>query len=107
MNPQGTEEAPCFSPARPNEPAREASCIDLMEQVVERENLLSALCRVEKNKGVAGIPEQWVALISGSRKGYWRLVQSPQTSKALGLAYWRAQGLVSLGERYDAIRSTT
>ncbi len=55
MNPRGTEEAPSFSPARPNEPTREANCTNLMEQVVERENLLSALRRVEKNKGAAGV----------------------------------------------------
>ena len=50
VNLRGTEEAPSFSPARPNEPTREANCTNLMEQVVERENLLSALRRVEKNK---------------------------------------------------------
>ena len=54
-----------------------------------------------------GIPEEWAVHISASRKGYWRLANTPQTNKALGLAYWRDQGLVSLVERYDAIRSTT
>ena len=54
-----------------------------------------------------GIPKEWVSLISGSRKGYWRLSNSPQLNKALGLAYWRSQGLKSLVGRFDAIRSTT
>ncbi|MFX4303363.1 hypothetical protein ACOJUR_14060 [Alicyclobacillus tolerans] len=54
-----------------------------------------------------GIPEEWARNISGSRKGYWRLALTPQMNKALGLAYWRDQGLVSLVERYDALRSTT
>ena len=54
-----------------------------------------------------GIPQEWAALISGSRKGYWRLSNTPQMNKALGLAYWRYRGLVSLAERYDVIRSTT
>ncbi len=54
-----------------------------------------------------GIPEDWARNISGSRKGYWRLALTPQMNKALGLAYWRDQGLVSLVERYDALRSTT
>lgn len=269
VNPRGPQEAPSFSPARPTEPIREAHCIDLMEQVVERGNLLSALHRVEKNKGAAGVdgmeikslrpflmehwerirseilrgtyqpspvrrveilkpdgggvrllgiptvldrllqqaiqqvltsifdpefspysygfrsgysahdavkqaqsyiaqgyrfvvdmdlaqffdrvnhraetrsvfvgldewlrrrlrmcllkqwkksrtkrrklvglgvPEEWARKISGSRKGYWRLALTPQMNKALGLAYWRDQGLVSLVERYDALRSTT
>ncbi|MCL6627152.1 MAG: group II intron reverse transcriptase/maturase [Alicyclobacillus shizuokensis] len=54
-----------------------------------------------------GISEEWARNISGSRKGYWRLALSPQMNKALGLAYWREQGLVSLVDRYDALRSTT
>ena len=54
-----------------------------------------------------GIPEDWARNISGSRKGYWRLALTPQMNKALGLAYWRDQGLVSLVERYDTLRSTT
>ena len=54
-----------------------------------------------------GIPEDWARNISGSRKGYWRLALTPQMNKALGLAYWRDQGLVSLVERYDLLRSTT
>jgi hypothetical protein len=37
-------------------------------------------------------------LISSSRKGYWRLAMTPQLNKALGLAYWRNQGLFSLAE---------
>jgi hypothetical protein len=54
-----------------------------------------------------GIPKDWASLISGSRKGYWRLSNSPQLNKALGLAYWRSQGLKSLVEHFDALRSTT
>ncbi|WP_274518883.1 group II intron maturase-specific domain-containing protein, partial [Tumebacillus flagellatus] len=37
-----------------------------------------------------GISKDWASLISGSRKGAWRLANSPQIKKALGLAYWRA-----------------
>lgn len=47
-----------------------------------------------------GLPEEWARLISGSRKGTWRLSKTPQTQKALGLAYWRTQGLFSLTENY-------
>lgn len=54
-----------------------------------------------------GISKDWASLISGSRKGYWRLSNSPQLNKALGLAYWREQGLKSLVERFDSLRSTT
>ena len=58
-----------------------------------------------RNLVALGIPSEWAALISGSRKGYWP--NTPQMNKALGLAYWKNQELVSLVERYDSIRSTT
>ena len=54
-----------------------------------------------------GIPTDWASLISCSRKGHWRLSKTPQVNKALGLAFWREQGLKSLTERYDYLRSTT
>ncbi|MCL5780473.1 MAG: hypothetical protein M1119_06070 [Firmicutes bacterium] len=42
----------------------------------------------KKSKLVAlGIPPEWASLISGSRKGYWRLSKTPQLNKALGLAF--------------------
>jgi RNA-directed DNA polymerase len=60
-----------------------------------------------KNLVALGLPREWAGLIGCSRKGYWRLSNTPQMNKALGLAYWRSQGLVSLSERYNAIRSTS
>jgi group II intron reverse transcriptase/maturase len=60
-----------------------------------------------KNLTALGLPKEWASLIGGSRKGYWRLSNTPQMNKALGLAYWRSQGLVSLSERYNAFRSTS
>ncbi|MEW6771888.1 MAG: group II intron maturase-specific domain-containing protein [Bacillota bacterium] len=59
-----------------------------------------------RNLVALGIPEKWAGLIVGSRKGWWRLAISPQVSKALGLAYWRDQGLLSLVEGYRELRST-
>jgi group II intron reverse transcriptase/maturase len=53
-----------------------------------------------------GISEVWAGMISGSRKGYWRLTNSPPISKALGLAYWRNQGLFSLTENYRMHRES-
>ncbi len=47
-----------------------------------------------------GIPEKWAGCIAFSRKGYWRLANTPQVNKALGLAYWREQGLIRLVDRY-------
>lgn len=37
--------------------------------------------------------------------GPWRAAHTPQMHKALGLAYWRAQGLKSLKESYESTRS--
>jgi hypothetical protein len=51
-----------------------------------------------------GIPEEWAMLISGSRKKHWRLSCTPQLNKALGLAYWKIQGLISLKARFDLSR---
>jgi len=64
--------------------------------------------KTKRKKLVAlGLPSEWASLISGSRKGYWRLSNTPQINKALGLAFWREQGLKSLTERYDYLRSAT
>ena len=60
-----------------------------------------------KNLVLLGLTREWAGLIAVSRKGYWRLSNTPQINKALGLAYWRDQGLVSLSERYNALRSTS
>ncbi|GIM46173.1 hypothetical protein DNHGIG_17220 [Collibacillus ludicampi] len=60
-----------------------------------------------RNLIALGIPEEQAVLISGSRKGYWRLSRTPQLNKALGLTYWRKQGLTSLVDRLDILRSTT
>jgi RNA-directed DNA polymerase len=54
-----------------------------------------------------GIPEELARNISGSRKGYWRLANTPQLNRALGLAYWQNQGLTSLVARFDELRYTT
>jgi len=58
-------------------------------------------CKTKLTNLVAlGIPEKWAGCIAFSRKQYWRLANSPQINKALGLAYWREQGLVRLVDRY-------
>jgi len=57
-----------------------------------------------RNLVALGIPQEWAILISSSRKAYWRLSNTPQVNKALGLAYWREQGLVSLFDTYQILR---
>lgn len=54
-----------------------------------------------------GIPEKWAGCIAFSRKGYWRLANTPQINKAIGLAYWREQGLIRLIDRYYEMLMST
>jgi len=51
-----------------------------------------------------GLKELDVWEAAGSRKAYWRIAHSPPLHKAMGIAYWRKHGLVSLTERYEALR---
>lgn len=52
-----------------------------------------------------GLPD-WVAHeLANSRKGPWRMAGGPM-NRALGTAYWRTQGLVSLTECYQSLRQS-
>ncbi len=57
-----------------------------------------------RNLRSLGLPEWEAWEGAGSRKGYWRLTGSPPLQKALNIAYWAAQGLLRLSERYHAVR---
>lgn len=58
-------------------------------------------CKTKLRNIVAlGIQADWAGCIAFSRKKCWRLANTPQINKALGLAYWREQGLVRLVDRY-------
>ncbi len=61
----------------------------------------------QRNLVAQGIPAKWAGCISGSRKGYWRLANTPQVNKALGFPYWQNQGLFSLVEMYRGLRGTS
>lgn len=51
-----------------------------------------------------GVP-QWQAYEWGNtRKGYWRISNSPILHRTLGNSYWRNQGLKSLEARYENLR---
>lgn len=57
-----------------------------------------------KNLRQLGLPE-WVAWeAAGSKKGLWRIADSPPLKRTLTNAYWRSQGLVSLLDEYHKIR---
>jgi RNA-directed DNA polymerase len=51
-----------------------------------------------------GVPEwrAWVLALSG--KGWWRMAGSPPAQEAMTLAWFRAQGLINLTERYATLR---
>ncbi len=50
-----------------------------------------------------GLPEWVVHQVANARKGPWRMAHGP-LNQALGIAYWEAQGLLSLTARYQSIR---
>jgi RNA-directed DNA polymerase len=51
-----------------------------------------------------GVPEwnAWILALSG--KGWWRKSGTPQANQAMNIAWFRAQGLVSLSERYAELQ---
>jgi len=59
-----------------------------------------------KNLVALGVNPEEARKLAGSRKGYWRLSDTPQVNQALGLAYWQDQGLLSLVNTYRLLRVT-
>jgi group II intron reverse transcriptase/maturase len=51
-----------------------------------------------------GLKEHQVLEIANTRKGAWRTTRTPHIHQALGISYWKSQGLKSLTERYSIIR---
>lgn len=60
-----------------------------------------------QNMVALGIAKLWAGCIAFSRKKYWRLANTPQTNKALGLAFWQDQGLVRLVDRCNEMLVST
>lgn len=54
-----------------------------------------------------GIPARKAFEWGNSRKGYWRISNSPILSKTLNNSYWSYQGLKSLQDRYETLRYTS
>jgi len=50
-----------------------------------------------------GLLEWIVHQVANACKGPWRMAHGP-LNQALGIAYWKAQGLLSLTARYQSIR---
>ncbi|TQR21673.1 hypothetical protein FG384_01575 [Psychrobacillus vulpis] len=51
-----------------------------------------------------GIPDGKAFEWGNTRKGYWRISNSPILSRALNNSYWSNQGLKSLQARYEILR---
>jgi RNA-directed DNA polymerase len=51
-----------------------------------------------------GVPEwsAWILALSG--KGWWRKAGAPQAHQAMSIAWFKAQGLASLSERYAELQ---
>ena len=52
-----------------------------------------------------GLPESVVKYMANTRKGPWRIAQSPPLQQGLDGAFWKAHGLLDLQERYQLLRS--
>jgi RNA-directed DNA polymerase len=61
--------------------------------------------RVRKLIGL-GVDKQQAHEWGNSRKGYWRIANSPILKRTLGNMFWQIQGLKSLYQRYEILRQT-
>lgn len=52
-----------------------------------------------------GLPKDKASEWGNTRKGYWRIARSPILSRALNNLYWESNGLRSLTDRYNKLRS--
>lgn len=53
-----------------------------------------------------GLEKSKAEEIANTRKGAWRTTITPHLHKALGIAYWQSQGLMSLTQRYSQLRQS-
>jgi RNA-directed DNA polymerase len=51
-----------------------------------------------------GVPRQRARSLGGSGRGWWRKAATPQATEAMSLQWFKNQGLVSLTERYLALK---
>ena len=51
-----------------------------------------------------GVPRQRARSLGGSGRGWWRKAATPQATEAMSLQWFKKQGLVSLTERYLALK---
>ncbi|MDB4866627.1 MAG: ltrA [Cohnella sp.] len=54
-----------------------------------------------------GIPKQKAFEWGNTRKGYWRIANSPILHRTLDNRFWKSEGLVSLTDRYNFLRNVS
>lgn len=60
----------------------------------------------QRNLTALGVSPRTAREASGSGRGPWRLAASPPVQQALSNDFWRNQGLQSISERFQQLRST-
>lgn len=92
---------------------RYAACKSILQQLdewIRRKLRCVRLKQRKRAKPIAdllielGVPELSAWLMATSTKGWWRKAKTPQAHQAMNLAWFRAQGLHSLSERYVALQ---
>ena len=58
--------------------------------------------RFKKLRGL-GLPLEQTKMIVSSRKSYWRISNTPQLNKAMGVAFFNDLGLINLVDRYISV----
>jgi RNA-directed DNA polymerase len=92
---------------------RYAACkghLQRLDEWIRRKLRCVRLKQRKRTKSIAdflrslGVPEwsAWMLALSG--KGWWRKAGTPQANQAMNNAWFRAQGLVSLSERYAGLQ---
>jgi RNA-directed DNA polymerase len=93
--------------------SRHAACethLQRLDEWIRRKLRCVRLKQPKRAKPIAdllqslGAPKQSVWLLALSGKGYWRKSGSTQARQAMNKAWFKAQGLVSLSERYAALQ---
>lgn len=76
MTPPGPQRGPGPSAAQPTETAREGGEVALLEQVLEHENMLRALQRVERNGGAPGVDAMTVEQLRPFLHTHWTSIRA-------------------------------
>lgn len=89
--------------------AEARSVLKRLDQWVRDKVRCYRLKQCKRNRTIAtflhaqGVPWEQAWKVAASGKGWWRKTKTPQAKQAMTIAWLRAQGLVSMEERYMAL----